>query len=141
MRLDHVAHPCRDARATHHFYTHILGLELTQAYAGDELLLVYTLPGGGSLAFSVSPEKPAADLPVAAWERQHVGLSVVDRAAFDHWLLRLKEARISLELIDDERIYFADPNGLVIEIEVGAPSASNPQALEVLDHWLNAHPQ
>lgn len=141
MRLDHVAHLCRDARATHHFYTHVLGLELTQAYAGDELLLVYTLPGGGSLAFSASDKAAPPAVTAAAWERQHVGVTVQNRAEFERWLKRLSESGISHQLIEDERIYFADPNGLIIEIEVEAAAAPNPRAPEVLERWLNQRPQ
>ena len=55
MRIDHIAYPCRDPFVTHRFYSEVMGLELVQAYAGRELLLVYALPEGGNLVFSASP--------------------------------------------------------------------------------------
>lgn len=140
MRLDHVAHPCRELQATHRFYSELLGLHLAQAYAGRDLLLVYALPGGGSLAFSISPNITSADAP-NQWERQHVGLTVPNRSDLDRWLRRLEQHGVQYQLMDNERIYFADPNGLVIEIEVAAPVPSDPQASEVLERWLRSHQQ
>lgn len=135
MRIDHIAHPSRDPQETHRFYHGVLGLELVQAYAGKELMLVYALPGGGSLVFGASREsapEPAHDVP---WEHGHVGLTVATRAEFDRWLERLKELGIRHQLIDDERVYFSDPDGLVLELEVASPAPVNPSAAEILACW------
>jgi catechol 2,3-dioxygenase-like lactoylglutathione lyase family enzyme len=136
MRIDHVAHLCRDPQETHRFYNGVLGLELVQAYAGKELLLVYALPGGGSLVFSASRDSAttvAADL--VPWERQHVGITVDNRAELDRWLERLREHGIHHQLIDDERVYFADPDGLVLELEVASSTPVNRAAFEILARW------
>jgi len=136
MRLDHVAHPIRDPQQTHGFYREILGLKLVQAYAG-ELLLVYALPEGGNLAFSASKDdvsSPSADVP---WERRHVGLTLSTRAEFDSWLARLKQFSVPHQVIDDERIYFSDPDGLVLELEVDSPTPVNSTATEILSRWQN----
>lgn len=135
MRIDHVAHPSRDPLETHRFYHEVVGLELVQAYAGKELLLVYALPGGGSLAFSCSREEELSTAGNVAWERRHVGLTVATRAEFERWLQRLKEFNVHHALIEDERIYFADPDGLVLELEVAMPAPPNPAAAEVLATW------
>lgn len=135
MRLDHVAHTCRDPRETHRFYHDVLGLKLVQAYSGGELMLVYELPGGGSLAFTTSSEGMPAVADEVFWQRRHVGLTVATRHDFDSWLQRLRESDIKYQLVEDERIYFSDPDGLVLEIEVAAPVASDPKAIEVLAGW------
>jgi catechol 2,3-dioxygenase-like lactoylglutathione lyase family enzyme len=135
MRIDHVAHPSRDPFETHRFYHGVLGLELVQAYAGKELLLVYALPDGGSLAFSCSREEELSAAGNVAWERRHVGLTVSTRTEFDRWLHRLKELDVHHELIEGERIYFADPDGLVLELEVATHTPPNPEAGEVLASW------
>jgi catechol 2,3-dioxygenase-like lactoylglutathione lyase family enzyme len=135
MRIDHVAHPCHDQHETHRFYGTVLGLQLVQAYAGKDLMLIYALPDGGSLVFSTCTGgvRPYDDDP--DFERRHVGLTVDTRAEFDGWLRRLKEYGIKHQLIDDERVYFSDPNGVVLELEVASPTPIDPVASEMLARW------
>ncbi|HEX7286822.1 MAG TPA: VOC family protein [Candidatus Angelobacter sp.] len=135
MRIDHVAHPSRDPQETHRFYHGVLGLELVQAYAGNELILVYALPSGGSLVFSASSDSDAATVENVPWERRHVGITVDSRAELDRWLERLKEHGVHHQFIDDERIYFADPDGLALELEVASPPTANPSAFAILARW------
>jgi catechol 2,3-dioxygenase-like lactoylglutathione lyase family enzyme len=135
MRLDHIAYPCRDPFATHRFYSEVMGLELIQAFAGRELLLVYALPDGGNLVFSVSPDSVSPAEGDVAWERQHVGLTVSTRTELEQWIQKLKTLNVAHRLIDAERVYFSDPNSLVLEIEVDEPVARNPQAAEILVRW------
>ena len=134
MRLDHVAHPCQNPHETHRFYAGILGLKLIQAYPGKQLLLVYALPGGGSLAFTTSTNQ-LRSVDDADWECRHIGLTVDTRAEFDSWLSRLNEHGIRHKFIDDERVYFSDPDGLVLELEVASPTTINTAAEEILAHW------
>jgi len=135
MRIDHVAYPCRDPQETHRFYSEILGLKLVQAYAGKELILVYALPGGGSLVFNASREREFTDTGSISWQRHHVGLTLATRDEFDSWLRKLQGAGVRHQLIDDERTYFADPNGLVLELEVESAANVDPRAAEVLARW------
>lgn len=135
MRIDHVAHISRDPHATHLFYKGILGLKLVQACSGRELMLVYALPDGGSLVFTAAKESvpiPVDDVP---WERRHVGLTLATRVEFESWLQRLREHGVRHRLLDDERIYFSAPDGLVLELEVASPMAADPAAEEVLARW------
>jgi catechol 2,3-dioxygenase-like lactoylglutathione lyase family enzyme len=134
--MDHVAYPCRDPRQTHNFYNRVLGLVLVQAYAGKELMLIYQLPGGGTLVFSATREQSRSRADDVACERRHVGVTVATRDEFDHWLKMLKQHQIDHQLIDDERIYFADPDGLVLEIEVESEIAVNPEAEKILQRWM-----
>lgn len=135
MRIDHIAYPCRDPLETHRFYSEVMGLELVQAYAARELLLVYALPGGGNLVFSASLDAALSAEQGVTWDRQHVGLTVSTRAELDQWIQKLKALNVAYRLIDNERVYFADPNGLVLELEVAEPVARNPRATEILARW------
>lgn len=137
MRIDHVAHPTRDPYETHRFYSGVLGLKLVQAYGGRELLLVYALPGGGNLVFSSMRDAGPSNTGDIAWQRRHVGLTVSNRAEFDRWLQRLKDLNIRHELVDNERLYFSDPDGLVLELEVDSPVPANPTAPAILARWRN----
>jgi catechol 2,3-dioxygenase-like lactoylglutathione lyase family enzyme len=135
MRIDHVAHPSRNPFETHRFYADVMGFELVQAYAGTDLLLVYAVPGGGSLAFSVSRDHTPRQQGDVPWERRHVGLTVPTRAEYESWLNRLKESSVPHRVVDDERIYFADPDGLVLELEVESAAAADPNAFQTLARW------
>jgi len=134
MQLDHIAHPIHSPHETHHFYNEVLGLVLAQAYAGEELMLVYALPGGGSLAFTTQPgaKRPSDN---QNWECEHVGLTVVSRADLKNCLQRLSQHGIPHRVVDDERIYFSDPDGLVLELEVAGPAPIDRTAHEVLARW------
>ena len=137
MRLDHLAHPIRDPHQTHRFYGEVLGLKLVQAYSGRELLLVYALPDGGSLAFSASKDDAIRVSEEVTWERRHVGLMLSTRAEFESWLGRLKQFGIPHQVVDDERIYFSDPDGLVLELEVESSTPVDPDATDILSRWRN----
>jgi catechol 2,3-dioxygenase-like lactoylglutathione lyase family enzyme len=136
VRIDHVAHPSHSPAETHRFYSEVLGLKLVQAYSGTELMLVYEVPGGGSLVFN-SVRGDARLSNDVEWERRHVGLTVGSQAEFDAWLRRLQQHAVKYRLVDSERIYFADPDGLVLEIEVASPTPVNPAASELLSRWLS----
>ena len=136
MQIDHVAHICRDPRRTHEFYAGVLGLNLTNTYAGEALMIMYALPGGGSLVFTTGER--SMHTPPKDWERQHVGLTVETRAEFDGWLQTLRKHGIECRVLDDERIYFSDPDGLILEIELASTNAPDPAAVEVLEAWLRA---
>jgi glyoxylase I family protein len=118
MRIDHVANVCRDADATARFYGELLGLPLTRfAHDGAEMLQ-FALPGGGSLVFTARPDAPRAPTPDRDWQQRHIGLTVADLTP---WLARLRAHAIRHQLVDDDRLYFADPDGHVLELEVAAP--------------------
>ncbi len=137
MRIDHVAHPCRSPEATHHFYSGLLGLQLTHAFAGEDLMLVYALPEGRSLVFTAARNPHEEDREVD-WETQHLGLTVSTRAELDSWGKRLEGYGIEHRWVDDERIYFADPDGMVLELEVASAMTTDPHAIEKMQRWLAA---
>ena len=136
MRLDHVAYAIRDPAATHRFYSEVLGLPLSQAYAGDELMLIYDLPDGGSLVFSARRGETPRRAADETWTRQHVGLTLRSHDDFEAWVHRLERHGVRYQLIEDQRVYFADPDGRVIELEVALPHTTDPDALGKLKDWL-----
>ena len=135
MRIDHVAYHCQNPQETHKFYSTVLGLKLVQAYAGKNLMLVYALPEKGSLVFTAKGTGTHPTENEGDWEYRHVGLILETRVEFDDWLRRLREFGIPHKLVDDERIYFSDPNGLVLELEVASPATVNAGAEEILANW------
>jgi catechol 2,3-dioxygenase-like lactoylglutathione lyase family enzyme len=135
MQIDHVARSTYSPHETHRFYTEVLGLRLTQAYAGEELMLVYALPGGGSLVFTTQRGGKRPRNSEVNWQREHVGLAVATRAELEGWLRRLDRYGVAHELVDDERVYFSDPDGLVLELEVACSTLIDPTASEVLARW------
>ena len=56
------------------------------------------------------------------WQHRHVGLTVASAADLDAWMTRLRTHHIRHELIDNERLYFADPDGHILELEVAPPT-------------------
>jgi catechol 2,3-dioxygenase-like lactoylglutathione lyase family enzyme len=137
VQIDHVAYPCNDPRKTDQFYGTVLGFKLVQAYAGRSLLLIYALPDGGSLAFTASSHALIQPQSPADWECRHVGLTVDTREEFDHWLNRLNAFGVRHKVVADERIYFEDPDGFVLELEVASPLTINEAADDVLTHWVS----
>jgi len=64
-----------------------------------------------------------------------VGLTVATHTEMEQWIEKLKTLNVAYQLVDNERIYFSDPDGLVLEIEVDEPVARNLQAAEALARW------
>jgi catechol-2,3-dioxygenase len=73
------------------------------------------------------------------WEQQHIGLTVGTTEEFDRWLKRLEESGVPHKVVEGERIYFADPDGVVLELEVASPLTVNDNAAEVLARWAEEH--
>lgn len=118
MRLDHVAFICRDTAATTRFYGELLGLPLTEFDHGGEPMLMFKLPAAGMLIFTVRPTARAITIDEREWQQRHIGLAVRTAAELDTWLTRLRAHSIHHTLVDEERVYFTDPDGHVLEIEI-----------------------
>ena len=91
------------------------------------------------MVFSASPGSAPPPVRDVAWDRQHVGLTVATRAELEQWMKKLKIHNVEYQLIDDERIYFADPDGLVLELEIAEHVTRNLRAPEVLAQWGEAN--
>ena len=130
-RIHHVAYRCNDAKETVEWYSRVLGMTYTTAFAEDKVpstgeddpyMHVFLDCGGGNvLAFFELPGQPAMgrDPNTPAWV-QHLAFEVEDMAA-----LLTAKAHIEAQGIDVlgptfhgvfRSIYFFDPNGHRVEL-------------------------
>jgi len=130
-RIHHVAFRCNDAKETVEWYSRVLGMTYTTAFAEDKVpstgeddpyMHVFLDCGGGNvLAFFELPNQPAMgrDANTPAWV-QHLAFEVEDEAA-----LLAAKAHIEAQGIDVlgptfhgvfRSIYFFDPNGHRVEL-------------------------
>jgi catechol 2,3-dioxygenase-like lactoylglutathione lyase family enzyme len=130
-RIHHVAYRCKDAHATADWYTRVLGMEFTTAFAEDHVpstgeydpyMHIFLDCGGGNiLAFFELPHQPemGKDPNTPEWV-QHIAFEVADLDA-----LLAAKAHIEAQGIDVvgptfhgifRSIYFFDPNGHRLEL-------------------------
>jgi catechol 2,3-dioxygenase-like lactoylglutathione lyase family enzyme len=153
LTIDHVALPCFDVPATHHFYGEILGCPLIFAQSGsaeawnasEYLLLAYGLPDGTAVdlfSFDGIVRPPDDGLPK---DIRHLALATPGRADVVAYRERLTKASISfwteVHGTDDLHVYVTDPNGTVIEILAAQDGsrhrpAAPEAARQTLARWL-----
>jgi len=130
-RIHHVAYRCRDAAETVEWYTRVLGMRFTTAFAEDKVpstgeddpyMHVFLDCGGGNvLAFFELPGRPAmgSDPNTPAWV-QHIAFEVADEAA-----LQAAQVHVSAQGIEVlgpvnhgvfRSLYLFDPSGHRIEL-------------------------
>lgn len=137
-RIHHVAYLCKDAQETVEWYSRVLGMEYTTAFAEDKVpstgeddpyMHIFLDAGGGNvLAFFELPNQPELDRDrnTPAWV-QHLAFEVADLDA-------LLAAKVHVEAQGIEvlgptyhgifkSIYFFDPNGHRLELacNIGTP--------------------
>jgi catechol 2,3-dioxygenase-like lactoylglutathione lyase family enzyme len=124
--MDHLAFPSFDAEETHRFYTEVMGFQLKTAMIGHseewddrQYLMTCFAAGGVEIHFFhlENLRRPRADgLPS---DIRHVALSVESRKDFLFWKKRLAARGVPFWVEDQHgypSVYFADPNGIVFEI-------------------------
>lgn len=133
----HVAFRCRDSEETAHFYTEILGLKFSHAVANDyvgstgefspHLHTFFELDDGSSIAFFEVPLSPPKqkDPNTPAWV-EHVAFRMRSYEEFKIFQKRLDDNKVEylgpMEHYPDQySIYFFDPNGIRLELNVPAP--------------------
>ena len=137
-RIHHVAYRCKDAKATVEWYSRVLGMDYTTAFAEDKVpstgeddpyMHIFLDAGGGNvLAFFELPQQPemGRDQNTPAWV-QHLAFEVEDEAA-----LLAAKAHVEAQGIEVlgptyhgifRSIYFFDPNGHRLELacNIGTP--------------------
>ncbi|MEA3263239.1 MAG: VOC family protein [Pseudomonadota bacterium] len=137
-RIHHVAYRCRDAKETVEWYSRVLGMRYTTAFAEDHVpstgefdpyMHVFLDCGGGNVvAFFELPNQPemGKDPNTPAWV-QHLAFKVADLDA-----LLAAKAHIEAQGVDVlgptyhgifRSIYFFDPNGHRLELacDIGTP--------------------
>jgi catechol 2,3-dioxygenase-like lactoylglutathione lyase family enzyme len=134
--VHHLALVCKDMRATHEFYTKVMGMELTCAIhvppfaEEDAMHLFYDMGGGNQLAFfwfkdapegvtgQAHPQSPAH--VNAAGSMHHLAFGAESEEELTEWRERLKSHGVKVTPVIDHdfcrSIYFVDPDGLQLEI-------------------------
>jgi glyoxylase I family protein len=131
LRIHHTAIICSDYPRSKRFYTEVLGLQvLAENYrqARDSWKLDLVLPDGGQVElFSFNGAPPRPSYPEAQGLR-HLAFAVTDVGA---WKAHLESQGIAVETIRTDEytgqrfVFFADPDGLPLELyEVAAQSTS-----------------
>lgn len=128
LRIHHVALIASDYERSRHFYVDLLGLQvLAEHYraARQSWKLDLALPDGSQLElFSFRAPPPRPSRPEACGLR-HLAFSVHDVAA---WKARLEAQGIAVEDIRLDEftghrfVFFADPDGLPLELYESAPA-------------------
>src|SRR5688572_3769327 len=122
LRLDHVAIPIRDARASYRFYAETLGLTLAGALSGDDwdgkpwLMMIFATREGHQLALVAFRGGPSTE---REGDRRHYAFAVSSDDELAAWRSRLRAHGIDTREEDHETqrsIYFEDPNGITLEI-------------------------
>ncbi len=121
-RIHHIAIICSDYERSKHFYTEILGLRiLAENFRADRnsYKLDLLLPDGGQIElFSFPNTPPRASYPEAQGLR-HLAFTVED---IMQWKKKLESMNIPVEEVkideytDHRFVFFADPDGLPLEL-------------------------
>jgi glyoxylase I family protein len=148
LHLDHVVFPVRDAAATLHFYTEVLGLPLVGAQSGDDwdgypwLMMMFGLEDGQQIVTVALRGAPAPDYRGLPVDARHYALAAPREDEIDRWRSRLSRADVDFweERHGDQRsLYFSDPDGVILEI-TWPPSPSRrvgrPDLVEMVERWI-----
>ena len=129
QRSAHHPFTCFDGFATDSFYREVMDFPLVFAmsgpspeWGGDFLLIGYAIGDGRHIDFfavRAMRSPPKDGLPD---DIHHVAFATGSARALERWKARLAEHDVSYRIEDhgqgDEHLYFADPNGLTLEIAV-----------------------
>jgi catechol 2,3-dioxygenase-like lactoylglutathione lyase family enzyme len=129
--IHHSAYRCRDAEETRSFYEDKLGLPLAAVVQEERepgsglpnpfVHLFFRLPDGNFIAFFDAPKSAKdGDFKLAHGFDRHVAFEAADQVALLAWRDKLNAAGVPcFGPIDHgfvQSVYFADPNGLPLEI-------------------------
>jgi catechol 2,3-dioxygenase-like lactoylglutathione lyase family enzyme len=148
LRTDHMVFPVWDAAASLRFYADVLGLPLVASHQGDDwggkpwLMMIFALGDGRELVLvslrGAQPPPPSELAP----DVRHYAFSVSTADEQAAWIAKLKAAGVEFweeDHGDQQSVYFADPNGVVLEITTPASSPAgrpDPNARAAADRWI-----
>jgi catechol 2,3-dioxygenase-like lactoylglutathione lyase family enzyme len=148
LKLDHVVFPVRDAERTLAFYREALGLPLIAAHTGDDwdgfswLMMIFGLDAGQEIVTVALQDAPAPDYRGLPIDARHYALSCDNAAEFEAWRAKLRAAGVDCweeHHGDQQSIYFADPDGVILEV-TWPPSAARkietPMTLAAARRWI-----
>jgi catechol 2,3-dioxygenase-like lactoylglutathione lyase family enzyme len=141
LKLDHVVFPVRDAEKTLAFYRDVLRLPLVATHTGDDwdgypwLMMIFGLGGGQELVCVALQGAPTPDYRGVPVDARHYAFSAEGEADIDLWRSRLSQHAVEFweEHHGDQRsVYFADPDGVVLEVTWPATRAMAVERLDAL---------
>lgn len=126
--IHHVAIICYDYAVSKRFYTETLGLEVIAEHyreSRQSYKLDLALPDGGQIELFSFPDAPPRPSRPEAQGLRHLAFAVDDVAQCKTWLERqgvAVEAIRTDEYTGRRFTFFADPDGLPLELYEAAPS-------------------
>jgi glyoxylase I family protein len=156
--FNHIAFPTADTEATCRFYTEVLGMKLVGAVRPDlaettgevkpHIHTFFATASGECIAFFEIPGfRPEPNKDKAPVFTRHVAFGVDSEEEMLEWRRKLRERGVDVSKVVDhggiwKSIYFADPNGLLLEITFQARALGPEDAAEaagMVDDWNRAH--
>jgi glyoxylase I family protein len=137
-RIHHAAVICADYARSRHFYTAVLGLRVVAEHHRAERQshkLDLALADGGQVELFSFPAPPPRPSRPEAQGLRHLALAVDD---IDAWLAHLARHGVATEAVRVDEftgarfVFFADPDGLPIELVEQTPADAE-QALRTLE--------
>lgn len=130
-RIHHAAIICADYTASKHFYTHCLGLRVVAEHfreARQSWKLDLALPDGSQIELFSFPGAPPRPSRPEAQGLRHLAFEVDNVHACKQRLERMgiavEEVRVD-EFTGRQFVFFADPDGLPLELYEAAPYAAD----------------
>jgi catechol 2,3-dioxygenase-like lactoylglutathione lyase family enzyme len=149
LKLDHVVFPVRDAARTLAFYREALGLPLTSALTGGDwdgypwLMMIFGLEGGQEIVAVALAGARAPDYRGVPIDARHYALACGNEEELDAWRIKLRNAGVDCweeNHGDQQSIYFADPDGVILEVTWPASASrqvDRPDALQTARGWMS----
>jgi catechol 2,3-dioxygenase-like lactoylglutathione lyase family enzyme len=148
LKLDHVVFPVRDAEKTLAFYRDVMRLPLIATHTGDDwdgfawMMMIFGLGGGQEIVCVALRDAPAPDYRGVPVDARHYALAAESEADIDLWCSRLSQHGVDFweeHHAEQRSIYFADPDGVVLEITWPASRVIPTERLDALaaaQRWM-----
>ena len=128
LRIHHAAIICADYARSKHFYTQVLGLAIVAEHyreARRSWKLDLALPDGSQVELFSFPGAPPRPSYPEAQGLRHLAFEVADvaacKAALEAQGLAVEDVRVD-EYTQRRFVFFADPDGLPLELYEAAPA-------------------
>lgn len=128
LRIHHAAIICADYARSRHFYTEVLGLKVLAEHhreARQSWKLDLALPDGSQIELFSFPDAPLRPSYPEAQGLRHLAFAVRDVAQCKHDM-EAKGVAVEAVRVDEYTgrrfVFFADPDGLPLELYESAPA-------------------
>jgi len=148
LKTDHIVFPVWDAAASLAFWRDVMGLKLSETHSGGDwgghawLMMIFAAGDGREVVLVSLKGAKRPSKPKLAADVHHMAFSESTVARLAAWRRKLAAAKIAFweEAHGPRRsLYFADPDGNVVEI-TAPPSRparrENAKALAAAQRWM-----